>query len=304
LGIVLAAADNVSMSLDEDLDLLYQRPLQEFTGARNDLVKRAGARAGGIKALPKPPIAAWAVNQLYWQHRGAYDALIEAAEALRAAHTAVLSGKRGDLRFTGKEHEEALEQALKRTLAILAGSGHPVTDATRHAVAQTLRALPADDPPGRLSRALTPGGFEMLAGITVKGGGAGARAARASAPALSGKTGKTKATPVEERRRAQARDEAAAVAKALREAEQEARRAEFEAARATRAAARADELLADARASLDAARTRLQEAEADAGAAGRKKKDAESMLAAATHEVAAARRRADTTTKDVKKQTP
>jgi hypothetical protein len=294
------------MSFDEDLDRLYQLPLDEFTAARNDLAKRAGSRAGAVKTLTKPPIAAWAVNQLYWKDRKTYDALTEAADALRAAHTAVLSGKRGDLRFTGKEHEAAIEQALKRTLALLADGGHPVTDVTRHAVAQTLRALPADDPPGRLSRALTPGGFEMLAGITVKGGGAGARAANASAPKPSGKTIEKKpaAQPADERRRAQAREEAGAAARALREAEQEARRAEFEAARAARAVARADELLADARASLNTARARLEEAEADANAAGRKKEAAERARAAATHEVAAARRRAEAAAKDLKKQAP
>lgn len=279
------------MSLDDDLDRLYQLPLNAFTAARNEIAKSAGARGAEIRKLARPPVAAWAVNQLYWRDRKTYDTLIEAAEAMRAAHAAVLAGKRGDLRFTGKEHEEALEHALKRTMALLSESGHPVTDATRNAVAQTLRALPAGDAPGRLARALSPGGFEMLAGLTVKSGGArAARSGPAPPPSKPDKTGPAK--PADDRRQAE-RAQAAAAAKALREAEQEARRAEFEAARAARAAARADEALADARADLDAAQTRLEKAEAEARAAAKKKQSADRALDAATHEVADARRRVD-----------
>ena len=276
------------MSLDDDVDRLYQLPLSEFTSARNDLARRAGERSGEIRKLSKPPVAAWAVNQLYWTDRPTYDALVDAAETLRAAHKAVLTGKRGDLRFAGKDHEDAVEKALKATMRLLAGSGHPLTDATRHAVAQTLRALPGDEAPGRLSRALTPGGFEMLAGITVKGGGAGARAVKAAAPKASPR----KEEPAEDRRRARVREEAAAAARALREAEQAARRAEFESARASRAAVKAEQELADARANLEAARQSLEHADAQATEAGRKKQAAERAVAAAEKAVAVARQRA------------
>ena len=55
--------------VDEELDRLYGLPLEEFTAARDDLSKRvraAGLRdqADEIKALRKPPVSAWAVNQL------------------------------------------------------------------------------------------------------------------------------------------------------------------------------------------------------------------------------------------------
>jgi hypothetical protein len=57
------------MPLDDDVDRLYQLPLNEFTGARNELAKGAGSRAPEIRKLAKPPVAAWAVNQLYWNDR-------------------------------------------------------------------------------------------------------------------------------------------------------------------------------------------------------------------------------------------
>ena len=132
---------------------LYQLPLDEFTAARNALAKASGAAAAEIRALQKPPVAAWAINQVYWRGRPAFHALTAAAAALRAAHTAVVTGKKADLRAAGKAHEDALEAVVKLAIAILRDAGQPATDATRQAIATTLRALPAStDPPGRLTQ--------------------------------------------------------------------------------------------------------------------------------------------------------
>src|SRR5918992_1894792 len=117
------------MSMDADLDRLYQVPPAEFIAERNALAKRAGERAAEIRALPKPTQAVWAVNQLHWRHPEIYRALIENAENLRATHRAVLGGRMGsggrggdparvDLRGASRAHEEAVEAALKATLAI------------------------------------------------------------------------------------------------------------------------------------------------------------------------------------------
>ena len=56
------------------MDALFKLPLAEFTGARNDLaarLKREGRAndSNFVKALAKPSISAWAVNQLHWNHR-------------------------------------------------------------------------------------------------------------------------------------------------------------------------------------------------------------------------------------------
>ncbi len=292
------------MRLEEEIDKLFQLPLSEFTGERNALAKRAGPQAAAVKALSKPPIAAWAVNQLYWQKRDVYDALVEAAETVRATHAAVMAGRRGDLRAAGKDHDEAIERALKATLAILADAGHPVTDASRQAVAQTLRALPATDPPGRLTRALQPGGFEALAGITAGGGRSrtSARVLPAPKPARASKTrvakderdedGKAREARKEEVALAKAREEATAAARELRQAEQTSRRAEFESARAARAADKAGERVSAARANLDAARAELEEADAEVTRAERQKQAAERAVDAAARDLAGASKRA------------
>jgi hypothetical protein len=280
--------------IDREIDRLYQLPLDEFTAARNALATQAGPDAGDIRKLQKPPLAAWVVNQVYWRHRAEYDALVEAASEVRAAHKAVLSGKRVDLRRADKDHEEAMERALKAALAVLQGSGHPVTEQTRHAIATTLRGLPADEPPGRLARVLRPGGFEMLAGISV----------RPPPPA------KSRSTPVKEDRRGarpdqeagrltaaesrtleRAKEAAATAARDAKVAEQAARREEFEAARAAREAEKSTRAVQTARDELEAAQRLLDEAERAAVAAERRREAADRRVREADAELFAARSR-------------
>ena len=82
-----------SRTLETEIDRLYQLPVEEFTPARNALAKSSAGDAARIRALHKPPIAAWAVNQLYWQHGDVWNELIAAAENARKAHRAVLAGR-------------------------------------------------------------------------------------------------------------------------------------------------------------------------------------------------------------------
>ena len=170
-----------SRRIDTEIDRLYQLPPDEFTPARNALARTAGADAADVRRLSKPPIAAWAVNQVYWKRRDIYDALVDASTELRKIHTAILGGRRADLREASKAHEDALDAALKAALAILQEEGHPATDVTRQALLTTLRALPSEDPPGRLTRTLQPGGFEMLAGLSIEGAKGPLRAPKNSA---------------------------------------------------------------------------------------------------------------------------
>jgi hypothetical protein len=262
-------------SLDAEVDKLYQLPLDEFTAARNALAREAGTGGDEIRRLPKPPVAAWAVNQLYWKDREVYDALVDAANELRGAHKAVLGGRRGDLRTASKMHDEALDAALKATLQLLKDSGQTPSDATRQAVLNTLRALPAADPPGRLGRTLQPGGFEMLAGLPVA---AGKRAGATSRPALSSPpSSRPSARPREsksarddravEARRAAARQAVADATRKAREADTELRRQEFATARTAKEAANAARRLEEAREALAAAERDVEDAERAAAAA-------------------------------------
>lgn len=282
-----------SRGLDAEIDRLYRLPLAEFTGARNALAKQSGTRSAEIKALAKPPVAAWAVNQLFWHRRPVYDALIDAAHQLRRAHAAVLGGKAGDVRGAAKAHEERVTAALDAVLDILKEAEHAAGDAMRQPLLTTLRALPAGDPPGRLTRTLQPGGFEALAGLSIRG------VKVPFAPAA-----KPPAKPVAEpaRGRPSARD-AKALAKAreavttatrtVKQAEHAAQREEFERARAVRDADQAARALARAREALEEAEGAVRDADAADAAARRKKDAAERRAQQAEEAVDASRSRLD-----------
>lgn len=257
---------------DVPIDRLYQLPLGEFVAARNALAKESGPDAAAIRALQKPSVPAWAINQLYWRRRDVHDDLIARAQDLRATHDATLRGTRADLRGASRAHEEAVEAALKATLALLADDGQPATEATRQAIATTLRGLPADEPPGRLTRQLQPRGFEMLAGALpggkVRPAAPPAKPSAASSPASATKAG-TDARAQDPDRLAAARDALTAATREARLAEQAARREEFEAARAAREADKANQRLEAAKEAAREAQAALKEATREADAAER-----------------------------------
>lgn len=278
---------------DDEIGHLYELPLDEFTAARNALAKRS-KNAAQIRALGKPPLAAWGVNQVYWKERSTWDALIDAAENLRKVNKAVLGGRSGDVRAAGAAHDAAVHDALKAALGILTSSGHPPTDAVRQAVLNTLRALPADEPAGRLTRTLQPGGFEMLAGLSIPGRAA-AKHEKAAPPAhqktATGNAGTSSArSKADARALTAARETAAATARTLREAEQAVRRHEFEIARAARDEERTARSVEQARAALDAAKTALAEAEREQKQSAARRQAAEQAAHKAASAVTAAQR--------------
>jgi hypothetical protein len=240
---------------DEEIDRLYQLPLDEFTPARNALAKAHGKSDTSIKDLQKPSVPAWAVNQLFWRERAVYDRLIQAAERLRDAHRKMLAGKPTDLREAEAAHRDAVRAANDRTRALIAEGGQALTPATLAAVTETLQALPAADPPGRLTRPLKPLGFEALSGVSLRPSALKSIPPRESAKPAS-KQDAAAAKREAAREAAAAKREAEA---AKREAaEQKAREREMEAARR-----KAEATLARAQAAYDKAKAEAKEREAE-----------------------------------------
>lgn len=154
------------MKINDEIDRLYQLPLKEFTPARNALAKTSGVDAAGIRALLKPTVPAWAVNQLYWRERKVYDQLIDAAEKLRTAHRSLLAGTSVDLHAAEAVHRDKIRAASQAVRAILADADESQSPANLTAISETLEALPtADETAGRLTKALKRMGFEALAGV-------------------------------------------------------------------------------------------------------------------------------------------
>jgi hypothetical protein len=153
--------------LDDQIDQLYQLPLDEFTSARNALAKQAGPNAAAIKQLEKPNTAAWAINQVFWRERKLYDQVIEAATRRREAYRQMLAGKGGEAAKADAEHQGAVRTAAQAGRAILEKTGSKPTDAVMTAIAETLDALPSADTPGRLAKSLKRIGFDGLEGVPV-----------------------------------------------------------------------------------------------------------------------------------------
>jgi DNA repair exonuclease SbcCD ATPase subunit len=162
--------------LVDDVDALFKLPLTEFIGARNDLaarLKRAGRadNASRVKALAKPSISAWAVNQLYWKHREEFDRLLAAGRRVREAQTSHPAGRIPDLRESLDERRDALSRLSDLATVLLRDAGHSPTPDTIHRVTTSLEAISAhatlsDSPtPGRLTQDVEPPGFESLASL-------------------------------------------------------------------------------------------------------------------------------------------
>lgn len=162
--------------LDDDIDALFKLPLAEFTGARNTLAARLkkGGRhneADRVKLLVKPSISAWAVNQLYWIHRDAFDQLIATGKRFRQGKTARLAGKVADMRESLDARREALSHLSDLATALLRDAGHNPTLDTMRRITTTLEAmsayalLPDGPPPGHLTHDVDPPSFESLASL-------------------------------------------------------------------------------------------------------------------------------------------
>lgn len=221
--------------LDEQIDHLYQLPLDEFTVARNALAKSSGSSE--IKKLEKPNLAAWTVNQLYWRDRKAYDEVIKAAERMRAAYTQMLAGKTADVRGAEEIHDEALREAKQAARKLLEEGGHPNPEAVMMPVAETLDALPGDEPAGRLTKPLRRMGFNVLEGVPIsaKAGPQKPKAepAKKAAPEKEQSARERKASEADERELAMTKER-------LRFAEAAEREAEATLDRAKRAVERAE----------------------------------------------------------------
>lgn len=231
--------------VDAEIDALYRLPLDAFTAARNALAKRLGRPT--IKDLGKPSVPAWAVNQLFWEHRAVYDRLVKASERLRGEHRKLLAGKTPDLRDAEGVHRDAMREAAETIKGLLAAAGDPASPATMTAVSETLQSLPGAERPGRLTRPLKPLGFEALSGVSI-----GRSADRAPLRVVRGENARQDAA----REKQRAKEEA----ERLRQIDQERKAAKAELGRAEAAVARAREAVEKAEAVLEEKRAELDTA--------------------------------------------
>ena len=296
-------------NLDNDVDALFRLPLPEFTGARNALaarLKKSGrgeekAAAVLVKALVKPSISAWAVNQLYWNHRAAFDRLLAAGERFHKAQSSRLAGKLADMRGALDARREALTHLTDLATSLLRDAGanpgqNPALDTIRR-ITTTLEALSAyaQRPdgrhpwrPGRLTHDVDPPGFDSLASF-IPSAGVTKPTEEAARIDLNRAAQKSSSAPTNARRKL-------APDTQVRQLE-EARKAKIAAAKVS---------LQEAKRSLTEARARAQSLEvtqkkvsAEAKKAERQRRDAEESLEKARAVAEGAARRAQSVAVDV-----
>lgn len=160
----------------EGVDGLFRLPLAEFTSARNFLaarLKKSGDtdEAARVKALPKPPLSAWVVNQLYWRHETLFSRLMTTSHRLKVVQTEKLAGSATNLRAPLDAHNAVMAELTRAATTILEESGSPAAPDTIRRVITTLESLaaygrqPTAPQAGRLTRDVDSPGFAALAAL-------------------------------------------------------------------------------------------------------------------------------------------
>lgn len=155
----------------EGVERLYGLSLDEFVRERDALareLRKTGRRdeADEVKALPKPSLPTWAVNQLARECPEEMRRLLAAAERLRSAQVA----GQGDFATAARAEQDAVRVLVRAAADVLREAGRPATDATLSRVGQTLHAAVADEDAradlerGTVRRELEPAGFGVFAG--------------------------------------------------------------------------------------------------------------------------------------------
>jgi hypothetical protein len=167
--------------LDAALAALYQLPLEQFVATRDQLARRlraAGDRATArrVAGLRRPPVSAWAANQLAHAAPNAVAELLDAGAALRQAQQDALAGQPGaarQLRTATAHLRAAITRLSQRAETLLVRAGHAASDATLARLAATLQAAATGDEAtraalaqGRLPGDLDPAGFGLDLGAT------------------------------------------------------------------------------------------------------------------------------------------
>ncbi len=134
--------------IEDAINALFTKPLGEFTQARDELAKRlrgAGDRdaAARVKAMKRPSVSVWTLNQLARRYPQRVDALLVASERLREAQRGALEegGAKG-LREASQAHRASVNELLRTAPALLSEGGHSAGGQNLDRVRDSLLATP------------------------------------------------------------------------------------------------------------------------------------------------------------------
>lgn len=150
---------------------LYALPFDDFVAARTAAAKDAAAAkerrplAAEVRSLPKPSVAAWAVNMLAARRPEALRELAGLGQSMRAAQSSLDAL---ELRRLGQERRHLLSRAVKAAQEVAGELGRKISPAIAAEVEATLRAATADAgaaaavQSGCLLRALSADGVDVV----------------------------------------------------------------------------------------------------------------------------------------------
>jgi DNA repair exonuclease SbcCD ATPase subunit len=161
--------------LDREIDALYRLPLDDFTESRNALaarVKKEGqpTDAAAVRGLAKPTVTAWAVNQVWWTDRRAFEAMLDAGHTLREAQRASLEGRSAGLREAVERRQAAIGTVVELAMRAMGGSER-VSAPLQQRLGATCDVLAGGLAPegtrlGRLTHDLEPSGLSVLSALS------------------------------------------------------------------------------------------------------------------------------------------
>jgi hypothetical protein len=149
---------------------LYRLPLEEFVSARTAAAKDAAADNGrssadDVRALPKPSVAAWAVNMLAVHKPEPLRQLAELGALMRTAQEDLDAAA---LRALAQERRQLLNSAMETARRVAEQQGRRLSATVATEVEQTLRAATVDESAaaavqsGRLLRVLSADGVDRV----------------------------------------------------------------------------------------------------------------------------------------------
>jgi hypothetical protein len=118
-------------------EALFEEDPKTFVAARDQLAKElraAGQRddAAEVRALRRPSVSAWALNQVARRDGSTIDQLLASMERARGAQDEVLAGaEREILRDAMTERRQALHAVVEAARAVIEESGRPPDATTR-----------------------------------------------------------------------------------------------------------------------------------------------------------------------------
>jgi hypothetical protein len=145
------------MSGEDRVDELFALPPEEFVAARDALaveLKAAGEspEATRVKALRRPTVAAWAVNQVARAHPDEVEELLSAGREFRDAQRRLMSAKGGGSDREVVTRRRAAVDRLTRAATEVLGQAGRASDQHADAISDTFLAASVEDAVGELVR--------------------------------------------------------------------------------------------------------------------------------------------------------